>query len=55
MHVVTIVDAGTPTVFIHARSLGMTGTETPAEIEENAPLMARIEHIRGKAAVLRCV
>ena len=52
MHVVTIVDAGTPTVFIHARSLGMTGTETPAEIEENAPLMARIEHIRGKAAVL---
>lgn len=51
-HEVTIVDAGTPTVFIHARSLGMTGVETPAQIEENAPLMARIERIRGEAAVL---
>lgn len=51
-HEVTIVDAGTPTVFIHAHSLGMTGIETPAEIEENAPLMARIERIRGEAAVL---
>ena len=47
---VSVVDAGTPTVFIKAESLGMEGTETPAEIEGNAALMARIEEIRGRCA-----
>ena len=49
---VSLVDAGNPLVFIHAASLGMKGTESPAEIEGDAALMAVIEKIRGKAAVL---
>lgn len=49
---VSIVDAGTPTVFIHAASLGMKGTETPNEIESNQQLMETIEKIRGEATVL---
>lgn len=49
---VSIVDAGTPTVFIHAASLGMKGTETPNEIESNKQLMETIEKIRGRATVM---
>ena len=49
---VSIVDAGNPVVFIHAKSLGMTGIETPSEIETNKPLMETIEKIRGQATVL---
>lgn len=48
---VSLVDAGNPLVFINAQSLGMTGTETPVQIEENKPLMEVIEKIRSKAAV----
>lgn len=48
---VSLVDAGNPLVFIRAESLGMTGTETPAQIEGNPALMAAIEKIRAKAAV----
>lgn len=47
---VSIVDAAIPTVFIKAEALGMEGTETPVQIEGNAPLMARIEEIRGRCA-----
>lgn len=49
---VSLVDAGNPLVFIAAESLGMKGTELPAEIEENQELMEEIEKIRSKAAVL---
>lgn len=49
---VSIVDAGNPLVFIAASSLGLKGTETPAEIEGNRKLMDTIEMIRGRAAVL---
>lgn len=49
---VSIVDAGNPLVFIHAASLGMKGTESPSEIETNKALMATIEKIRGRAAVI---
>ena len=48
---VTIVDAGIPTVFINAKSLNLTGTEKPAEIESNLALMKKIEEIRGICAV----
>ena len=48
---VSLVDAGNPLVFISAKSLGMTGVETPAEIEGNKALMDTIEMIRGRAAV----
>lgn len=47
---VSIVDSAIPTVFIKAESLGMSGIETPAEIEGNAGLMALIEEIRGRCA-----
>lgn len=49
---VTLVDAGNPLVFIKAEALGMKGTESPSEIENNASLMQLIEKIRGEAAVL---
>ena len=49
---VSLVDAGNPLVFIHAASLGMKGNETPHEIESDKNLMATIESIRGRAAVL---
>jgi len=49
---VTLVDCATPVVFIRAESLGLSGTETPAEIEANSKLMALIEKIRSHAAVM---
>ncbi len=48
---VSLVDAGNPLIFIKAESLGMTGTETPAEIEGDPQRMALIEKIRGEAAL----
>lgn len=48
---VSLVDAGNPLIFIRAESLGMTGTETPAQIEGDRERMALIEKIRGEAAV----
>lgn len=47
---VSLVDAGNPLVFIRAESLGLSGTETPDEIEGNPVLMKLIEDIRGHAA-----
>ncbi len=49
---VSLVDCANPLVFIKASSLGMRGTETPEEIEQNPQLMALIERIRSRAAVL---
>ncbi|MDR3349812.1 MAG: 3-methylitaconate isomerase [Acidaminococcales bacterium] len=50
-YAVSIVDAGTTTVFVEAGSLGLKGTESPQEIEGNKPLMAAIERIRAEAAL----
>ena len=50
-YAISLVDAGNPLVFIHASSLGMKGTESPAAIEADKKLMALIEKIRGRAAV----
>ncbi len=47
---ISIVDAGNPLVFIAADELGLKGTETPDEIDNNSKLMNTIEHIRGTAA-----
>jgi len=46
----SIVDAANPLVFLRARDLGLTGIETPNEIDTNAKLMDKLERIRGKAA-----
>lgn len=49
---VSLVDCANPLVFIAASSLGLKGTETPAEIENDAQLMEKIEKIRSQAAVI---
>lgn len=43
---VTCIDNGMPVVCIKAADLGLTGAESPAEIEANAAVKARIESIR---------
>jgi 4-oxalomesaconate tautomerase len=43
---VTCIDNGMPVVCIKAADLGLTGNETPAELEANAEVKARIEAIR---------
>ncbi len=48
----SIVDAGSISVFVPAEELGMTGTETPQEIEANKELCALLEGVRGKACEL---
>ena len=47
---VSIVDAANPLIFIRARDLGLTGAESPQEIDSKADLLARIEKIRSFAA-----
>ena len=46
---VTCVDNGMPTVLVRAGDLGVTGYESPAELEANEPLTARIARIRSAA------
>jgi 4-oxalomesaconate tautomerase len=43
---VTCIDNGMPVVCLNAADLGITGYETPAEIEANPELKARVEAIR---------
>lgn len=47
---VSFVDAANPLLFIRAKDLGLSGTETPQEIDSNAELLARIEKMRSFAA-----
>lgn len=49
---ISIVDAGTISVFVHAAELGMTGVETPQSIEANKELCTLLESVRGKACEL---
>lgn len=46
---VTCIDNGMPVVLMRAADLGATGNETPAELDANAALKARIESIRLQA------
>jgi 4-oxalomesaconate tautomerase len=48
----TLIDNGMPCVVLRASDLGIAGTETPAELEANAPLRARLESIRAQAGPL---
>lgn len=43
---VTLIDHGMPVVVLRAADLGVTGTETPAELEGDEKLRARLEAIR---------
>jgi hypothetical protein len=47
----SIVDVANPMVFVRASDLGMTGIETPAELNGNKKMLALLEKIRAKAAV----
>ncbi len=49
---VSIVDAANPLVFIKYADVGLTGTESTEQINEDHVLLARLEEIRGKAAVM---
>lgn len=47
---VTLIDTGNAHVFVRACDLGLKGTETAAEIDQNKPLVALLEKIRGEGA-----
>lgn len=48
---VTLLNAGNPTVFVRAETLGLSGTETQARVNGDAPLLARLEALRAAGAV----
>ncbi|MGB4504656.1 MAG: PrpF domain-containing protein [Syntrophaceticus sp.] len=48
---VSIVDVANPMVFVRASDLGLTGLETPEEIDGNQKILDLLEYIRAKAAV----
>ena len=46
---VTLIDYAMPMMLLEARSLGINGDETPAEIDANRELFARVESLRMEA------
>ncbi|HZK83825.1 MAG TPA: PrpF domain-containing protein [Desulfosporosinus sp.] len=48
----SIIDVANPMVFVRAKDLGLTGIETPAEIDSNKELLGLLEKIRGKTAAI---
>jgi methylitaconate Delta-isomerase len=48
----TIVDAGNPTAFLHAKDLGLKGTELPSEFDQDERSRMKLETIRKKVAEL---
>lgn len=51
-HTVTLIDNGMPVVLLRAEEFGVVGTESPAALEGDAELAARLEHIRLAAGPL---
>jgi len=47
----SLVDATNPMVFVRAKDLGLDGTERPEDLDARTGLPARLEAIRGAAAV----
>ncbi|HNE16573.1 MAG TPA: 2-methylaconitate cis-trans isomerase PrpF [Rhodocyclaceae bacterium] len=47
----TLINAGNPTVFVHADTLGLTGTELQRDVNGQLKLLARAEALRAAAAV----
>jgi 2-methylaconitate cis-trans-isomerase PrpF len=47
---VSCVDATNPVVFVRARDLGLTGTESPQAVDADRDLAARLEKLRVEAA-----
>ena len=48
---VSLIDATNPVVFLRAEALGLTGYETPEEIEATPGLMERLEAIRRAGSI----
>jgi 2-methylaconitate cis-trans-isomerase PrpF len=48
----SLIDAANPCVFVAAKDLGLTATETPQSIGATPGLMDEFEHLRRQAAVL---
>jgi len=49
---ISIVDAANPLVYARWEDLGLTGLETPQDVDGDPALLARIESVRAAAAVL---
>ena len=48
----SLVDATNPMVFVRAKDVGLTGTESPQAMDEDRALSERLERIRVAAAVM---
>jgi 2-methylaconitate cis-trans-isomerase PrpF len=48
----SLVDAAAPTVFVQAKEIGLTGAELPADTRTNPQILAVLEEIRNRAAVM---
>jgi 2-methylaconitate isomerase len=48
----SIVDATSPVVYLEARALGLTGSESPDDIEARPAVMDLLEQLRRRAGVL---
>ena len=51
-HRVTLIDAGMPVVLLDAREFGLTGAESPHELEAKPELSVELERIRRQAGPL---
>jgi probable AcnD-accessory protein PrpF len=47
----TLINAGNPTVFVDAKSLGLSGTELQGDVNGDKALLARVEAVRALGAV----
>ncbi|MEO7466884.1 MAG: PrpF domain-containing protein [Sphingobium limneticum] len=47
----TLIDAGSPTIIVHAAALGLTGAESPAQVNADNDLLSKAEAMRCRAAV----
>lgn len=47
----TLIDAGAPLIILEAESVGLTGTETAADIDARAGLLVHLDDVRRDAAV----
>jgi hypothetical protein len=48
----SLVDAANPVVFVRAKDLGLTGIETPSQIDKDERILGILEEIRGNAAII---
>ncbi|SHI32383.1 methylitaconate delta2-delta3-isomerase [Dethiosulfatibacter aminovorans DSM 17477] len=48
----SLVDAANPVIFVRAKDLGLTGIETPSQIDKDERILGILEEIRGNAAII---